>query len=84
MKNEPALRVSGSAGSSTMPLPRRSRSTASRAPASGTRSPSAAPRTRASSAYRTGADRGSRASRKVTSSTTNRPAWPPSLNTLVR
>ena len=39
VKNDPALQVSWSAASSTMPLPRRSSSTASRAAASGTRSP---------------------------------------------
>ena len=38
MKNEPALTVSGSEGSSTMPLPRRRSSTASRTSGSGARS----------------------------------------------
>ena len=39
VKNEPALQVSWSAGSSTMPLPRRRSRTASRTSASGARSP---------------------------------------------
>ena len=39
VKNEPAETVSGSSGSRTMPLPRRSASTASRTAASGARSP---------------------------------------------
>ena len=50
VKNEPALTESGSSGSMTMPLPRRSASTASRTSASGARSPSATPSRRASSA----------------------------------
>jgi hypothetical protein len=49
-KNEPTLRVSGSAGSMTIPLRRRSRSTAARASAAGTCSPRAIPRAAASSA----------------------------------
>jgi len=49
-KNEPTLRVSGSAGSMTIPLRRRSPSTAARASAAGTWSPSAVPRAAASSA----------------------------------
>ena len=43
VKNEPALRLSGSAGSSTMPLPRRSSSTAARTSASGAVSPISTP-----------------------------------------
>jgi hypothetical protein len=50
VKNEPALTESGSAGSSTMPLPRRSARTASRTAASGARPPSSTPSARASSA----------------------------------
>ena len=73
VKNEPALRVSGSAGSSTMPLPRRSASTALRASASGTRSPSGTSSSRLSSPYLTGADSGLCTRRNVTLSTTNRP-----------
>jgi len=49
VKNEPALRVSGSAGSSTMPLPHRSASTAARTSPSGACPPSATPSRCASS-----------------------------------
>ena len=48
VKNEPALTESGSAASTTMPLPRRSASTASRTSASGARSPTARPSSAAS------------------------------------
>ena len=47
---EPALRESGSAGSQTIPLLRRSPSTASRTSASGAGCPISTPRVRASSA----------------------------------
>ena len=50
VKNEPAETESGSAGSITMPLPRRRPSTAPRTSASGAVSPSATPSARASSA----------------------------------
>ena len=50
MKKEPALTESGSAGSMTMPLPRRSSSTASRTSASGAVPPTGTPSRRASSA----------------------------------
>jgi leader peptidase (prepilin peptidase)/N-methyltransferase len=50
VKKEPALRVSGSVGSSTMPLLRRSASTADLTSPSGARPPSATPSARASSA----------------------------------
>ena len=50
VKNEPALTESGSAGSITMPLPRRSASTASRTSASGAPPPTGTPSVRASSA----------------------------------
>ena len=43
MKNEPALTESGSAGSTTMPLPRRSPSTASRTAAAGALAPRSTP-----------------------------------------
>ena len=72
-KNEPALLVSGSPGSSTIPLPRRRPRTAERTAASGARPPSgrrARGRARGSAP---GADRWSRSSRNGTLSTTNRP-----------
>ena len=50
VKNDPTLRLSGSVGSTTIPLPLRSRRTASRTCASGAGAPSSTPRTRASSA----------------------------------
>ena len=50
VKNEPAETESGSPGSSTMPLPRRRPSTASRTSASGAPSPGRTPSVRASSA----------------------------------
>ena len=43
MKNEPALQVSWSSASSTMPLPARRASTAARTSAAGARSPTAMP-----------------------------------------
>ncbi len=49
-KNEPTLRVSGSAGSITIPLRRRSPMTAARAWSAGTRPPISMPRAAASSA----------------------------------
>src|SRR6185437_4332125 len=49
-KNEPTLLVSGSPGSSTIPLPRRRPRTAERTSASGARPPSGTPSARASSA----------------------------------
>src|SRR5262249_1783771 len=76
VKNDPALKVSGSAGSSTMPLPRRSPSTAARTSVSGARAPTCTASRLASSAYWTGTDIGSRASANVTSSTTYLPVGP--------
>ncbi len=69
MKNEPALQVSWSAASSTIPLPARRPSTARRTSAAGTRVPTGTPRVRASSAYRIGADSEPSVNWKVTSST---------------
>jgi len=73
VKKEPALAVSGSTGSSTIPLPRLSSSTASLTFASGAWSPTLTPSRLASSSYLTGADSESRRSANVTSSTTYRP-----------
>src|ERR1700761_4468798 len=58
VKNEPALRLSGSPASSTMPLRARTLSTADRASPSGTWSPGATPSSAARDGERTGADRG--------------------------
>ena len=74
MKNEPALTESGSAGSMTMPLRRRSPSTASRTSASGALPPTGTPSARASSAYRSGPDSAASRSWNVTDSTTRR-SW---------
>jgi hypothetical protein len=68
VKKDPALQVSGSAASTTMPLLRRSRSTASRTSASGATSPTA----RASSAYRCGPDLSLAVSANTTRSSTYR------------
>src|SRR6185437_6854594 len=95
VKNDPALLVSGSAGSRTIPLPRRNSSTASLTSASGACSPTPTPSLPASSAYLTGLDIGSRYRAKVTSVTTYLPVglgdapWastgqPVVLNRLVR
>src|SRR6266545_6645202 len=72
VKNDPALQVSWSSGSSTMPLPRRSPSTASRTASIGARAPLSTPRVRASSAYPTGADSAPSGSWNATSTTTCR------------
>src|SRR3954447_5404089 len=82
VKKDPALTESGSAGSITMPFPRRSASTAERTSPSGARSPSSTPSARASSAYRIGAERPERSSANVTARTTQRPGT--RLNTLER
>ncbi len=65
VKNEPALQVSWSAASSTMPLPAAGPAPPARTSASGARSPGSTPRVRASSAYRTGAPRSPMRSWKV-------------------
>ena len=70
MKNEPALRVSGSPGLSTMPLRARILSTAERTSPTPAPSPRATPSSAASSAYFTGSDSACLASRNVASSTT--------------
>lgn len=72
MKKEPALQVSWSAGSSTIPFDRRSSSTAVRTSASGAASPIWTPRVRASSAYRTGVPVPLTCSRNSTAVTTKR------------
>ena len=82
VKKEPALRVSGSPGLSTIPLRARILSTAARTSPTPARSPSATPSSAASSAYFTGSDSACAASRNVTSRTTYRA--PVDLNRLVR
>ena len=69
-KNEPTLRVSGSAGSITMPLRCLSSITAALTSVLSTWSPTSTPSAPASSGYRTGADRGCSASLKLTESMT--------------
>jgi len=81
VKKEPALHVSWSAASSTMPLPRRSSSTASRATPAGTVLPGSTPSVRASSAYAMGIEAPPPGSAIRTRSTT---AASVPLSTLVR
>ena len=81
VKNDPTEYVSGSSGSSTMPLPARSFHTAARTSSSGARSPTATPSARASSGYRIGAESRSTDRRSVRSTTIHLSEC---LNTLVR
>ncbi len=75
VKKEPALRVSGSPGLSTMPLRERILMTAARTSPAAACSPISTPSSAASSAYFTGADSDCRRSRNVTSRTTYL-GWP--------